>query len=100
MEEEQIQISPPRSLLTPNQHQQLVDAATVFCGTALVQLVIPAPLDSLLLPAAVSYWYIKSGQHSWVVDEIHARSQKIATTIQGRAMAYVGSFLWPSKDEE
>lgn len=55
-------------------------AATVFFGTAIVQFIIPHPLDSLLLPCAAAAWFVTSGQELWVVDEIHARSKPLVAS--------------------
>lgn len=56
-----------------------VETWTVFGAAMLVQYIVPAPLDSLLLPGAVTYWWISTNQNHWIVEQV---SQKASETLQ------------------
>lgn len=58
-----------------------VEAISIFTGLAIAQYIIPAPLDSLLFPGAVTFWWIHSGQKHWIVDEMTNRTSNVLNHI-------------------
>lgn len=58
------------------------DAACVFAGVSVIQCVIPSPLDYLLLPSAVAYWFVQSGQDSWMIDYAYENAHVVAGNLK------------------
>ena len=54
------------------------DACVVFMAAATVQWITPWPLDCLLLPGAVAYWYVQSGQSSFMLDYTFKHASTVA----------------------
>lgn len=50
------------------ENRRVYDAVIIFYGASLVQWVTPWPLDNILLPATVAYWYVQSDQSNSVMD--------------------------------
>lgn len=59
------------------QQEDTFNAGIVFLVTSVAQFVIPSPLDTLLLPAAVTYWYVKTKQQNAVVDSLRAHALNV-----------------------
>jgi len=57
------------------------DALCVFAGVSVVQAIVPSPLDYLLLPGAVSYWFVSSGQDSWIIDTMYEKGKILAANL-------------------
>lgn len=53
------------------------NAASLFIGTIVVQFLIPSPLDSLLLPTAVAYTYMKSDKEIWPLDLLYKKARNV-----------------------
>jgi hypothetical protein len=57
--------------------RKTIEALSVFTGVSFVQYVVPYPLDSLLLPGAVTFWWISSNQSHWLIDQMSDRTSKV-----------------------
>lgn len=49
--------------------RKTVEAISVFVGVSLVQYFVH-PLDSIVLPCCLTYWWVSTDQHHWVVDQL------------------------------
>lgn len=49
--------------------KKTLEVISVYVGVSLVQYFIH-PLDSILLPCGVAYWWVSTGQQHWMVDQL------------------------------
>ena len=89
--------SPSKQLL---KERYVFNAGVVFIGTAVAQYLVPSPLDSLLLPAAISYWYVQSGQESWLLDSLYDKSSITVRSACTNTSDYIGGLFSSSKKEK
>jgi len=65
------------------------DAACVFAGVSVLQFAIPSPLDYFLLPTAAAYWFVQSGQDSWMIDYAYENAHVIAGNLKHIAQEFI-----------
>lgn len=75
--------------------RKTVDALCVFAGVFVVQSLVPSPLDHLLLPGAISYWFVSSKQHSWILDKIYENGKVFLSNMQNIKNDYMASSASP-----
>ena len=66
------------------------DAACVFGVASAVQLFIPWPLDSLLFPGAVAFWFVQSGQSNSVMDYAFDKAKPLVGNARSLLTSLIG----------
>lgn len=71
--------------MAENQNKKLFDCATVFAAAAVVQFVVPSPLDALLFPATATFLFYVTGQESAVLDAMRSKALVAVRVLQDKA---------------
>ena len=67
------------------------DAACIFGAAAVAQLVIPWPLDSLLFPGALAYWWVQTNQRNVVVDYAFDKARPLVGNARSILATWTGA---------
>jgi len=78
MSEEKVQVS-----------RKTFDAACVFAGATLAQILVPRPLDYFLFPTAAAVWFVHSGQDSWMIDYAYNNAKALGITAKALATDFI-----------
>lgn len=92
-------VEKPNVVDVTSHNRKIFDATVIFFCASVAQFIVPAPLDSFLFPAGLAYWYVQSGQDSWILDTVHEKAGgKVINVFTGaKDLAY--SYMTTKKTE-